>query len=114
MSKERDEKFDPSQPALIVKYGNTKRKHRPIDREVLVLGRAPGCDLGLDAPDVSPVHCVIVRAADGWRVRDCTGKGGTHVNGQSVQDAVLADEDVLQVGSFSFTLHLPPDHQPLV
>jgi ABC-type transporter Mla subunit MlaD len=107
MSKERDDKLDPGQPALVVKCGNTKRKYRPLDRDVLILGRAPGCDLGLDAPDVALVHCLIVKAPDGWRVRDCTGRGGTRLNGKSVQDGVLGDEDVLQVGSFSFVLHLP-------
>jgi hypothetical protein len=29
------------QPALVVTYGNTTRKHRPLDREVTILGRAP-------------------------------------------------------------------------
>jgi len=112
MSRERDDRLDPSRPTLIVQTGNTRRKHRPLDRNVLVLGRAAGCDVGLEAPDVAPVHCVIVRAADGWHVRDCTGKGGTRVNGRSVYDAALADEDVLQVGSFSFALHLPPERRP--
>jgi len=109
MVKERDDKLDPTQPTLIVQHGNTPRKFRRLEKEVLVLGRAPGCDLGLEAPDVAPVHCVIVRAADGWRVRDCTGRGGTRVNGRSVQDEALCDEDVLQVGSFSFAFHLPPE-----
>ena len=99
----------PTQPTLIVKNGNTQRKYRRLDKDVLVLGRAAGCDVGLDAPDVAPVHCVIVRTADGWRVRDCTGRGGTRLNGQSIQDAALTDDDVLQVGSFSFALHLPPE-----
>ena len=112
MSKDRDDKFDATQPTLIVNYGTT-RKHRPLNREVMVVGRAAGCDIGLEAPDVAAVHCVLVRAIDGWHVRDCTGRGGTRLNGQSVHDAALTDEDVLQIGSFSFTLHLPPEHRPL-
>ncbi len=112
MSKDRDDKFDATRPTLIVKYG-TAHKYRPLDREVMILGRSAGCDVGLDAPDVAPVHCVLVRAIDGWHVRDCTGRGGTRLNGQSVEDAALTDEDVLQVGSFSFTLHLPPEERPL-
>src|SRR5262249_58108870 len=102
MSRDRDSKFDPSRPALVVQFGNTAKKYRPLDRDVMVLGRAGGCDVGLEAPDVAPVHCVIVRALDGWHVRDCTGRGGTRLNGRSIQDAPLNDEDVLQVGSFSF------------
>ena len=114
MAKEREDKLDPTRPTLIVQHGNTPRKYRRLEKEVLVLGRAPGCDLSLEAPEVAPVHCVIVRAADGWRVRDCTGRGGTRLNGGSVQDAVLCDEDVLQVGSFSFAFHLPPERRPAI
>jgi hypothetical protein len=107
MRREPPDKFDPQQPALIVTYGNTKRKHRPLDREVLLLGRAPGCDLGLVAPEIAPVHCVIVRLAQGWRIRDCSGRPGTCLNGKPIHDEALRDGDVIQVGSFSFQAHLP-------
>src|SRR5437762_4913208 len=73
MRKKVEETIQPWQPALIVTYGNTTRKSRPLDRDVLVVGRAPGCDLGLVSPEVAPVHCLIVRLADGWHIRDCTG-----------------------------------------
>ena len=46
MRKPHEEKFDPTQPTLIVKYGTTKRKYRPLLREVVVLGRGSGCDIG--------------------------------------------------------------------
>ena len=111
MAREREDKLDPTQPTLIVQHGNTPRKYRRLDKEALILGRAAGCDLVLEAPEVAPVHCVIVRTADGWRVRDCTGRGGARINGQSVQDEALCDEDVLQVGSFSFAFHLPPERR---
>ncbi|HVS35309.1 MAG TPA: FHA domain-containing protein [Gemmataceae bacterium] len=112
MSRDRDDKFDATRPTLIVNFGMA-RKYRPLDREVVVVGRAAGCDLCLEAPDVAPVHCVIVRAIDAWHVRDCTGRGGTRLNGQSVHDSALTDEDVVQIGSFSFALHLPPEERPL-
>jgi pSer/pThr/pTyr-binding forkhead associated (FHA) protein len=109
MRKEREDKLEPGQPTLIVTYGNTTRKHRPLDRDVTVLGRAPGCDVGLESPEVAPVHCLIVRVTDGWRLRDCSGRLGTRLNGRAARDELLHDEDVLQVGSFSFKLHLPGD-----
>jgi hypothetical protein len=109
-----EEKIDPQQPALIVTCGMTKRKHRPLDRDVVVLGRAPGCDLGLVAPDIAPVHCILVRLPDGWRVRDCAGRHGTRVNGKAVQDEPLRDGDIIQIGSFSFEAHLPRSATPSV
>jgi chromosome segregation ATPase len=108
MRREREEPFDASQPALIVTYGNTTRKHRPLDRDLLVLGRSTCCDFGLVSPEVAPIHCVIVRAAGGgWRVRDCTGRSGTRLNGKAVHEEALTDGDILQVGTFSFQLNLP-------
>jgi len=108
MRKDRDTPPDPQQPALIVTYGNTSRKRRPLDKPLLVLGRMQGCDLALMSPDVAPVHCVIVRLAAGWRIRDCSGHLGTRLNGKAVTDEPLADEDHLQIGPFNFKVHLPP------
>jgi hypothetical protein len=75
---------------------------------VTVLGKARGCDIGLVAPDVSNVHCVIIHLADQFHIRDCASRSGTRLNGQAVTEAVLADGDILQVGPFSFQVHLPP------
>jgi hypothetical protein len=103
-----DDVLDPAQPALIVTYGNTPRKHRPLTRPVTVLGKARGCDIGLTAPDVSNVHCVIVRIADKFHVRDCASRAGTRLNGDPVDEALLHDSDILQIGPFSFQVYLPP------
>ncbi len=62
MSKDRDDGFDATRPTLIVKYGGATRQYRTLDREVLIVGRSAGCDVGLEAPDVAPVHCVLARA----------------------------------------------------
>jgi pSer/pThr/pTyr-binding forkhead associated (FHA) protein len=94
-------------PALIVTYGNTTRKRRPLDKEVLVFGRGAGCDVPLISPQVASVHCVLVRLRDGWHLRDSSGHLGTRVNGQAVHDAWLCDGDHLQIGPFTFRLALP-------
>jgi hypothetical protein len=107
MRSEREDRLDPQQPALIVTYGNTSRKHRPLNRDVVVVGRATACDVGLVSPEVAPIHCVLVRLAAGWRLRDCTGRSATRVNGQPVQDEALADGDTIQIGTFSLKVHLP-------
>ncbi len=111
MQRDKDT-FDPSQPALLVTYGNTSRKHRPLDGDLIVLGRSSVCDFSLVSPEVAPVHCLLVRVADGWKLRDCSGRPGTRVNGKTVQEVLLDDGDVVQVGAFSFQLHLPPGHTP--
>src|SRR5262245_47816656 len=102
MRKEREDVLDSAQPTFICTYVITTTKHRPLQRDVTILGRAPGCDIGLESPEVAPVHCVIVRVLDGWRLRDCSGRLGTRLNGRSAHDELLHDEDVLQLGTFSF------------
>jgi pSer/pThr/pTyr-binding forkhead associated (FHA) protein len=101
------ERLDPAKPSLIVTYGNTTRKIRPLDRDVIMLGQLPGCDVPLKSPDVAPVHALIIKVAGGWRVRDCTGRAATRLNGKAVQDEPLNDSDTIQIGAFSFTMHLP-------
>lgn len=111
MRKDRPEDLK-NQPALIVTYGNTTNKHRPLDSEVVTLGRSRSCDFTLMSPEVAPIHCFLARVASGWRLRDCTGRGWTRLNGKPVTDELLTDGDILQVGTFSFEVQLPPGERP--
>jgi len=113
MLKKLDESFDPSQPALIVTYGNTTRKHRRLDSDLLVIGQGRCCDVGLSSPEIAPVHCLIIRGTESWRIRDCGSRCGTRVNGKAVQEADLADGDAIQIGPFSFQAHLPRNAAPV-
>src|SRR5262249_10030330 len=84
------------------------RKTRPLNGDLLVIGRAANCDLGLVSPEVAPVHCLIARVPHGYRIRDCSGgRVGTRLNGKTIQEASLHDGDDLQIGTFSFKVHLP-------
>jgi pSer/pThr/pTyr-binding forkhead associated (FHA) protein len=112
MSTKADALFDPCQAALIVTYGSTTRKHRLLDRDVLVIGQHRNCDFELASPEVAPVHCLVIRGSDGWRVRDCGSRTGTRLNGKRIQEAPLCDSDALQIGPFSFQAHLPPPAAP--
>ncbi|MFO0929237.1 MAG: FHA domain-containing protein [Gemmataceae bacterium] len=108
MRREIEEPFDPTRPALIVVYGATRRKYRPLVGEVVVIGRGPCCDIGLISPEVAPVHTLLSRGPDGWIIRDCSGRA-TRVNGRSVTREPLRNGDVIQIGTFSFEAHLPPE-----
>jgi hypothetical protein len=101
------DRLDKTEPGLIVRTGNTTRKHISLARSGITLGRARGCDIQLEAPDVSAVHCVITRGAAGVFIRDCGSRLGTKVNGQKIEEAPLHTTDVVQVGSFSFEVYLP-------
>ncbi|MCI0460894.1 MAG: FHA domain-containing protein [Gemmataceae bacterium] len=107
MPSKHDEPLSPNKAALVLLYGNAERKYRLLDRDVLVIGRASGADWRLEAPDVSNLHCIITRGPHGYHLRDCASRAGTRVNGHAVQEVILRDEDVLQVGPFSFRVQLP-------
>src|SRR5262249_56499891 len=107
MQNDQEARIDPNKPALLVLYGATRRKCRPLTGDVTLLGRNPGCDLRLVSPKVAPVHSVIMRLATGWRIRDCSGRA-TRVNGKAIQDEQLNNGDVIQIGTFSFEADLPP------
>lgn len=113
MRRSRELDWDDSQPSLVVTYGNTTRKHRPLDRSLIVLGRGRGCDLALASPEIAPIHCLIARGSNGWSIRDCGSRAGTHVNGVPIEETPLRDGDVVQVGPFCFRAHLPAHSVPL-
>ena len=97
----------PEYPALLPIFGGMEKKPRILDREVITLGRARGSDFCLDGNEVSALHCILFRASDGYRVRDCGSRTGTRVNGQSTKNATLVNGDVLQIGPFSFEVRIP-------
>jgi pSer/pThr/pTyr-binding forkhead associated (FHA) protein len=109
MHNEREASIQPGQAALIVTYGNTTRRFRPLEGDLVVIGRAPICDIALISPEVAPVHCILQHRSDGWRIRDCCGgRHVTRLNGRPIHEAALHDGDVLQIGTFSFEARLPP------
>jgi hypothetical protein len=107
MNRSRGEAIDPGQPSLIVQHGNTPRKWRPLKADLTVVGRARTCDIELASEQVAPVHCIIACIGDSWLIRDCGSPVGTYVNGQLVHEIILTHGDEIQLGTFSFTTHLP-------
>lgn len=94
-------------PALVPLFGGHDKKPRTLERDVMSVGRARGCDVILEAPDVSTLHCLVYRTPEGFRIRDCGSRTGTRVNGTAVRNHLLHDEDVVQVGPFSFKFRDP-------
>src|SRR5262249_26049261 len=54
----------------------------------------------------SRVHAVVEHRGQEWHIRDAASRNGTYVNGQKIDDAVLADGHLLRVGSTEFSFHL--------
>ncbi len=82
-----------------------------IDAPVLTIGRGAGQALQVLGAEVSREHADIVRAPDGYRVRDRGSRYGTYVNGTRVTDQVLAHGDRIEcgrTGAVLMFLHEPP------
>ena len=96
-----------TQAVLIPVAGHYDKKPRSLDREVTAIGRARGADLCLEANEISTLHCLIFRTAEGFRIRDCNSRCGTRINGESIKSALLRDADIVNIGPFSFEFHVP-------
>jgi hypothetical protein len=102
-------------PAALVPLYGAGKKPWSLEGEVLAIGRARGCDVCLESPDISSLHCVIWRNSAGWHIRDCGSRAGTLINGDRIREATLRDDDVLQIGPFSFRIQAPgPKSLPVV
>jgi hypothetical protein len=101
---ERDQRL----PKLTLLYGSLGKKSWVLSRDAVTVGRARGCDIALEAPDISSLHCLVWRTAAGLlSVRDCGSRAGTHLNGDRIVEATLRDRDILQIGPFSFEVEVP-------
>ncbi|MGF1582464.1 MAG: FHA domain-containing protein, partial [Gemmataceae bacterium] len=99
----------PLQPTLVLLYGNSNatKQQWPIIRDSLIIGKSRGCDLILEAGDISNLHCVITRNAGGFSIRDCNSRAGIKLNGDKIQEASLYDGAIIHVGPFCFRIDIP-------
>ncbi len=73
----------------------------PTSKDVLVVGRDEGCDVVIDASQVSRQHARLTRTPEGFRVEDLGSANGTFVNGQRIsRPTLLKPEDWVGLGSY--------------
>src|SRR5258708_2670725 len=58
--------------------------------------------IGLADPWMSANHVLLRRVLDSWSVEDTGSKNGTFLNGATIQQAPLADSDLIEAGSTLF------------
>lgn len=86
------------------------REDRSIDpvtvvAEGLAIGRAPGCELHLNHPTVSRLHCGIQRHGAEFYLHHFSKSNATTLNGRLVEDrAALSEGDQIQLGPFVVTV----------
>ena len=84
-----------------------------IIREVTLVGRKGGeCDIALEHPSISKLHCAIARTDGLLFVRDLGSTNGTKVNGQRVTRGALLPGDELTFANIRFKVFLGPGEMP--
>jgi hypothetical protein len=93
-------------PHLVVLAPDSDRGRRiPLDRDYLVVGREPTCDVRFDDPRVSRTHAALQRRGNAVYVEDLGSSGGTFVNGAATTGArELRAGDVLTFASVTARL----------
>lgn len=74
----------------------------PID-EIITIGRHPDCTITLSDPAVSRRHAEVRPVMGGSLIVDLSSANGTRVSGAYVAQALLADNDVIEIGPSTFT-----------
>ena len=75
----------------------------PLESFPFSIGRDDSADLKIDSGRVSRGHAVILEDGGGYRVRDLGSTNGTHLNGGKIDEAPLADGDVLLIADVELT-----------
>jgi hypothetical protein len=89
-------------PFLFLRDGEERLRVIALDRERLVLGRAPGTDVEIAwDPRVSGIHAYLERRGGRWVLEDDgLSRNGTFVSGERLHgQRILRDGDVVQVGA---------------
>lgn len=69
-----------------------------IGEEPISIGRLPECDIALSDPNVSRNHAEVRRHGNDFVIVDLGSTNGTRLNGASVKERKLADNDDITVG----------------
>ncbi len=89
-------------PAVVIalrEQGSGREYPLDLTSRRLIVGKSASCDVVLDDPYVSSVHCVLERRADGTLLlRDSDSKNGTKVNGCPVAVTDLVPGSVIGLG----------------
>lgn len=81
-------------------FNGAQQKEVLLDKDQMVIGRDPSCQIHLDNLGISRTHCQVLKKGDSFIVQDLKSSNGTFVNGQKVGEHYLNDKDVISFGKF--------------
>jgi adenylate cyclase len=76
----------------------------PLLRPRLTIGRRESCDIEMNFPNISSLHCELVFRDGYWYIRDLNSTNGVKVNGTRVQGKLLRSKDEVTIGKRVYTI----------
>ncbi len=73
-------------------------------RPRILIGRRKTCDIRLDYPNVSQVHCELTFFGGYWYLRDLNSTNGVKVNGQRVNRKLLHPGDSISIAKRTYQI----------
>lgn len=102
---------------LKIVSGDMKGCKFEIDRDTVVIGRAPDNIVSIKDPLVSGRHCSILREGRRYTLRDMESTNGTYLNDVRIKEYQLNPKDIIKVGSVEILFDGPDveekDAQPV-
>ena len=91
---------------LVVKLGDRVIEEARTEKELVNIGRDPGCDITLENLGVSRQHAQIRIVGERYLLADNHSTNGTLLNGRPIRSAEIYPGDLIQVGKFSLTFQV--------
>jgi adenylate cyclase len=88
----------------------------PLLRSVMSVGRRESCDVCLQFPNISGMHCELFFRDGYWSIRDLNSTNGVKVNGVRVQGQPLKPGDEIAIAKRRYVIQytLGPDAQHIL
>jgi adenylate cyclase len=85
----------------------------PLLRAIMTIGRRESCDIPLQFPNISGLHCELTFRDGYWSIKDLNSTNGVKVNGIRVQARPLKPGDEVAIAKRRFTIQymLSPEAQ---
>jgi pSer/pThr/pTyr-binding forkhead associated (FHA) protein len=90
---------------LVLQNGRRDGTRLSLTEPCTLIGQGVACEVRLQAPRISRLHCALVQTPGGLVLRDLLSDEGTLVNGHRVSACTLRDGDVVSIGPFEFVVH---------
>jgi len=86
---------------LLIRRGANPGHRLGLDKDTIILGRSPDCDIPIPSPSISRQHARLLRVQDKWFIEDMLSRNGTAVNNQPIHTRVpLKRNDRIRICDF--------------